>query len=71
MPPAPIPANEADRLRALRLYRVLDTESEKTFDVLLKLDVGMNVTEAPREEAFCARIRRECQRALEADLQKK
>ncbi len=34
---APIPSNEAERLRALRLYRILDTGSEKAFDDLTRL----------------------------------
>ena len=37
MPSAPIPLNEADRLRALRLYKILDTGSEKAFDDLTRL----------------------------------
>lgn len=34
---APLPANEVERLRMLRLYRVLDTSSERAFDQLTKL----------------------------------
>jgi GAF domain-containing protein len=34
---APLPPNEAERLRALRLYRILDTGSEKAFDELTQL----------------------------------
>ena len=33
----PRPENEAERLRALRLYRILDTGSEKAFDDLARL----------------------------------
>ncbi|HKC58163.1 MAG TPA: GAF domain-containing protein [Vicinamibacterales bacterium] len=33
----PVPRNEAARLRALRLYRILDTGSEKAFDDLTEL----------------------------------
>ena len=32
-----VPANETERLRSLRLYRILDTGSEKTFDELTRL----------------------------------
>lgn len=34
---APVPSNEAERLRALRLFRVLDSGSEKAFDDLTRL----------------------------------
>jgi GAF domain-containing protein len=37
MKPPPLPANEAERLRALRLYRILDSGSEKAFDDLTRL----------------------------------
>jgi signal transduction histidine kinase/CheY-like chemotaxis protein len=37
MPAAPIPANEANRLEALREYRVLDTPPEERFDRLTGL----------------------------------
>jgi len=33
----PVPHNETERLRALRLYRILDTSSEKSFDDLTQL----------------------------------
>ena len=33
----PIPSNESERLRALQLYRILDTGSEKAFDDLARL----------------------------------
>jgi len=33
----PIPANEVDRLRALRSYKILDTQPEKLFDELTQL----------------------------------
>ena len=33
----PVPRNETERLRALRLYRILDTSSEKSFDDLTQL----------------------------------
>src|SRR6202011_3761579 len=33
----PVPANEADRLRALRSYRILDTKPEERFDELTQL----------------------------------
>ena len=35
--PTPALVKEADRLRTLRLYRILDTGAEKTFDDLTKL----------------------------------
>jgi GAF domain-containing protein len=34
---APLPQNEAERLRALRLFRILDTGSESAFDDLTRL----------------------------------
>ena len=34
---APVPRNEAERLRALKLYRIVDTGSEKAFDDLTQL----------------------------------
>lgn len=34
---APLPPTEAERLRALRLFRILDTGSEKAFDDLTRL----------------------------------
>lgn len=34
---APLPSNEEQRLRALRLFRILDTESEQAFDDLTRL----------------------------------
>ena len=37
MPAAPVPANEADRLAALRSYNVLDTLEESDFDELTEL----------------------------------
>src|SRR3984893_16231378 len=33
----PLPANEVDRLRALRSYKILDTKPEKMFDDLTQL----------------------------------
>jgi GAF domain-containing protein len=33
----PVPANEADRLRALRSYKILDTKPEERFDELTQL----------------------------------
>src|SRR5437762_12742933 len=33
----PVPANDADRLRALRSYRILDTKPEERFDDLTQL----------------------------------
>lgn len=45
MTPAPLPANEAERLRMLRLYRVLDTGSERAFDQLTSL--ASTICEAP------------------------
>ena len=37
----PIPANEAERLAALRRYRILDTEREDTFDRIAKMAASM------------------------------
>jgi len=37
MPPAPHPANEAERLAALRSYAILDTDCEAGFDILAGL----------------------------------
>lgn len=34
---APLPSNEAERLRALRLFRILDSGSEQAFDDLTRL----------------------------------
>jgi GAF domain-containing protein len=34
---APLPKNEAERLRALRLFRIMDSGSEKAFDDLARL----------------------------------
>jgi GAF domain-containing protein len=34
---APMPVNEAQRLEALRLYRILDTEAEQSFDDIAAL----------------------------------
>jgi GAF domain-containing protein len=41
----PIPPNEAERLRALRLFRILDSGSEKAFDDLTRLAAA--ICEAP------------------------
>ncbi|MFN3926894.1 MAG: ATP-binding protein [Pseudanabaenaceae cyanobacterium] len=78
MPPAPRPANELQRLAALRRYDILDTEFEKNFNDLaeiaayicgtpialislvdedrqwFKARVGIDVSETPRDLAFCA-----------------
>ena len=75
---APVPCNEAQRLAALRSYRVLDTAPEPVFDDVTRLvarhfnvamvlvslidearqwfksRVGIEITETPRETAFCA-----------------
>ena len=74
----PTPANEAERLRALAEYHILDSAPEDAFDDLAKLAaqifgceialvtiidaqrqwfkarVGLDITETPREQAFCA-----------------
>ncbi len=78
MIPADVPANEGDRLRALKQMEVLDTGAEERFDRLTRLaqDMfkapialvslvdsdrqwfksrqGLEVTETPREVAFCS-----------------
>jgi PAS domain S-box-containing protein len=75
---APTPANEIERLTALRIYEVLDTPPEAEFDDLTRLAsylcetpialvtlvdasrqwfksrLGLEVSETPRELAFCA-----------------
>jgi hypothetical protein len=33
----PVPANEAERLRTLRSYKILDTKPEERFDELTRL----------------------------------
>jgi signal transduction histidine kinase len=74
----PLPANEVDRLKALRDYQILDTDDEAEFDDLtslaayicnapvalislidsnrqwLKSKFGTEITQTPREVAFCA-----------------
>ncbi|GGK45589.1 bifunctional diguanylate cyclase/phosphodiesterase [Salinarimonas ramus] len=74
----PIPANEAERLAAVRALRIVDTEAEAPFDAAcrtaarlvgtpialvtlidadrqwFKAHVGVDVSETPREHAFCA-----------------
>jgi len=74
----PLPSNEADRLKALERYHILDTLPEQAFDDLTKLaayicdapialislldatrqwfksKVGLDATQTPREQAFCA-----------------
>lgn len=78
MQPARLPDNEAERLRALAEYEILDTPPEAAFDDFTRLAseicgtpislvtlvdearqwfksrVGLDVTETPREHAFCA-----------------
>jgi len=75
---APLPANEEQRLAALRAYGVLDTQAEHVFDDIailasqicespisiislvdqgrqwFKAHVGLDVSETPRDTAFCA-----------------
>ncbi|MEQ8956405.1 MAG: GAF domain-containing protein, partial [Coleofasciculus sp. C2-GNP5-27] len=74
----PLPSNEADRLKALERYHILDTLPEKAFDDLTKMaayicdapialislldatrqwfksKVGIDATQTPKEQAFCA-----------------
>lgn len=45
MPPAPLPADETDRLAALYSYDVLDTSSEAAFDELVELAAAL--TQSP------------------------
>jgi signal transduction histidine kinase len=45
-PPAPVPANEAERLLALYQYQLLDTPAEEAFDRLTRLAAVM--TRSPR-----------------------
>jgi GAF domain-containing protein len=45
MPMAPVPMNEAQRLETLRLYRILDTEAEDSFDDIAT--VAAQVCRAP------------------------
>ena len=35
--PYPVPVNEAERLRTLRSYKILDTKPEERFDELTRL----------------------------------
>jgi GAF domain-containing protein len=73
----PVPENEAERLKALKQYNILDTTPEQAFDDItllasficdtpislitlldetrqwFKAKVGLQVTETPREVAFC------------------
>lgn len=75
---APLPANETDRLQALRELLILDTPPEERFDRIAKFardefdvpiaaislvdadrqwfkaSVGLDVTETPRNVAFCS-----------------
>ena len=37
MPKAPLPANEAERLRSLEAYDVLDTPDEEAFDEIARI----------------------------------
>jgi PAS domain S-box-containing protein len=74
----PLPSNEADRLKALERYHILDTLPEQAFDDLTKMaayicgtpialislldatrqwfksKVGIDATQTPKEQAFCA-----------------
>jgi GAF domain-containing protein len=76
--PAPLPADETERLAALRGYAVLDTPPEEAFDRVVQLvaaildvpialvslvdehrqwfkaKVGLDASETPREQSFCA-----------------
>ncbi len=78
MIPAPLPANEQQRLQALRNYYVLDSSAEAAFDAIaraasalcgtpmglislvderrqwFKAKFGLEATQTPREQAFCA-----------------
>jgi diguanylate cyclase (GGDEF)-like protein len=78
MPAAPLPSDEAERLKALLGCHILDTPPEQRFDDLtllasrvaqapialvslvdrdrqwFKSRVGLDVTETPRDQAFCA-----------------
>jgi signal transduction histidine kinase len=78
LPSYPTPNNEAERLKALNDYEILDTLPEKNYDDLaaiaayicgtpislislidgdrqwFKARYGIDVTETPREQAFCA-----------------
>ncbi len=75
---APLPANEEQRLAALRRYQILDTPPEPLFDDIallassicetpigiltlvdndrqwFKAKVGLDASQTPREQAFCA-----------------
>jgi signal transduction histidine kinase len=74
----PLPPNEAERLKALRQYKILDTLPEQAFDELTELaaqicgtpialvsfvdanrqwfksKVGLEATQTPRSQSFCA-----------------